>query len=47
MAAKKTNIDKVSRLLDNLDKHMQEENYRHSPDDLFEEYEIDDSLNNN
>ena len=45
--AKKTNIDKASRLLDILDKHMQEENCKHSPNDLFEEYDFDDSMKNN
>lgn len=47
MAEKKTNTDKVSRLLDMLDKHIQEENCKHSPNELFEEYEIDESLKNN
>jgi hypothetical protein len=47
MTANKTNIDKVSKLLDILDKHMQEEICKHSPNDLFEEYEFEDSLKNN
>ncbi|MGE5684727.1 MAG: hypothetical protein ACM3ZS_06250 [Nitrososphaerota archaeon] len=47
MTAKNTNIDKVSQLHDIPDKHMQEENCRHNTDGLFEEYEINDSLNNN
>lgn len=47
MTANKTNIDKVSRLLDIIDKHMQEENCKHSPNELFEEYEIDGSLKSN
>jgi len=37
-------IDKISKLLDVLDKHIKEENCRHTPKELFEEYEIDDSL---
>jgi len=47
MTENKTNIDKVAKLLDILDKHMQEENCKHSPNDLFEEYEFVDSLKNN
>ncbi len=47
MTANKTNIDRVAKLLDILDKHMQEENCKHSPNDLFEEYEFDDALKNN
>lgn len=34
-----TKIDKVSKLLDLLDKHLKEENCIHDPKDLFEEYE--------
>jgi hypothetical protein len=40
----RTSIDKVSKLLDILDKHLKEKNSQHSPKELFEEYEIDDSL---
>lgn len=47
MTANKTNIDKVSRLLDIIDKHMQEENCKHSPNELFEEYEIKGPLKSN
>lgn len=47
MTENKTNIEKAEKLLDILDKHMQEENCKHSPNDLFEEYEFDDSLKNN
>jgi hypothetical protein len=32
-------IDKISKLLDLLDKHIKEENCRHSPNDLLREYE--------
>jgi hypothetical protein len=35
-----TNIDKVSKLLDVLDKHMKEKDCSHSPSELFEELEI-------
>jgi hypothetical protein len=31
--------DKVGKLLDLLDKHIKEENCRHSPKDLLVEYE--------
>jgi hypothetical protein len=32
-------IDKVAKLLALLDKHMEEENCRHSPNELLKEYE--------
>ena len=32
-------IDKITKLLDLLDKHIKEENCRHSPNDLLKEYE--------
>ena len=32
-------IDKVAKLLDLLDKHIKEENCRHSSKDLLREYE--------
>ncbi len=32
-------IDKIAKLLDLLDKHIKEENCRHSPNDLLREYE--------
>ena len=38
-------IDKVAKLLDLLDKHIKEQNCRHSPKELLREYEIDDCLN--
>jgi hypothetical protein len=38
MSAKKS-VDKVTELLDLLDKHMKEENCRHNPKDLLREYE--------
>jgi len=31
-------IDKIAKLLDLLDKHIHEENCRHSPKDLLREY---------
>jgi len=34
----KTNIDKVSRLLEILDKHINEKNCRHTPRELYMEY---------
>jgi hypothetical protein len=34
----KERIDKASKLLDLLDKHIKEENCRHSPTDLLQEY---------
>ena len=40
MTSNRTNLDKVSKLLDVLDKHIKEENCMHSPQELFEEYEI-------
>jgi hypothetical protein len=33
------NIDKIAKLLDLLDKHIKEENCRHSPNELLKEYE--------
>jgi hypothetical protein len=44
MTTKGVSIDKISKVLDVLDKHIKEENCRHTPKELFEEYEIDDSL---
>lgn len=44
MTTKEASIDKISKLLDVLDKHIKEEKCRHTPKELFEEYEIDDSL---
>jgi len=44
MTTSGVSIDKISKLLDVLDKHIMEENCRHTPKELFEEYEIDDSL---
>lgn len=38
MTAKKS-TDKVAKLLDLLDKHIKEENCRHTPKDLLKEYE--------
>lgn len=35
----KKNIDKVAKLLDLLDRHIKEDNCRHSPKDLLREYE--------
>jgi len=32
-------IDKIAKLLDLLDKHIKEENCRHSTNDLLREYE--------
>ena len=39
MAKGKTNIDKVSKLLDLLEEHLEEENCRHSPEEFLKEYE--------
>jgi hypothetical protein len=47
MTSNRTNFDKESKLLDVLDKHIKEENCRHSPQELFEDYEIDDFLKKN
>ncbi|MDW0260833.1 MAG: hypothetical protein QN648_08440 [Nitrososphaeraceae archaeon] len=44
MTTKGVSIDKISKLLDVLDKHIKEENCTHTPKELVEEYEIDDSL---
>jgi hypothetical protein len=38
MSTKKS-VDKVTELLDLLDKHMKEENCRNNPKDLLREYE--------
>ena len=46
MTTNGASIDRISKLLDVLDKHLKEENCRHTPKELFEEYEIDDSLKN-
>ena len=32
-------IDKIAKLLDLLDRHIKEQNCRHSPNDLLKEYE--------
>ena len=37
-------IDKVSKLLDLLDKHIREKNCRHSSKDLLKEYEKSTTL---
>jgi hypothetical protein len=34
-----TSIDKISKFLDVLDKHIKEENCRHTPKELLKEYE--------
>jgi hypothetical protein len=34
-----TNIDKVSKLFDVLDKHIKEENCQYIPNELLKEYE--------
>ena len=47
MISNRTNFDKVSKLLDVLDNHIKEENCRHIPQELFEEYEINDFLKKN
>ncbi len=39
-----TSIDKISKLLDVLDKHIKEENCRHTPKELLKEYENYDLL---
>ena len=44
MTTSGASIDKISKLLDVLDKHIKEGNCQHSPKELIEEYEIDDSL---
>ncbi|MDW0265456.1 MAG: hypothetical protein QN717_06485 [Nitrososphaeraceae archaeon] len=44
MTTKGVSIDKISKLLDVLDKHIKEENCTHTPKELVEGYEIDDSL---
>ena len=32
-------IDKISKLLDMLDKHIKEQNCRHTPNELLQEYQ--------
>jgi hypothetical protein len=39
MTSNGTSIDKVSRLLDVLDKHMKEKDCQHTPRELLNEYE--------
>jgi hypothetical protein len=39
MTTKGANINKISRLLDVLDRHIKEENCRHTPKELLKEYE--------
>ncbi|MGI0033189.1 MAG: hypothetical protein ACRD97_07950 [Nitrososphaeraceae archaeon] len=39
MTSKGANINKISRLLDVLDRHIKEENCRHTPKELLKEYE--------
>ncbi|MGI0022212.1 MAG: hypothetical protein ACRD9Q_05040 [Nitrososphaeraceae archaeon] len=39
MNANRTNIDKLSKLLDVLDRHLKEKNCQHSPNELLDEYE--------
>jgi hypothetical protein len=39
MISNGTSIDKVSRLLDVLDKHMKEKDCQHTPRELLNEYE--------
>ena len=44
MITKGVSIDKISKLLDVLDKHIKEEKCKHTPKELVEEYEIYDTL---
>ena len=37
---KRTNGDKASRLLNILDKHLNEKNCQHSPEELFDQYSL-------
>ena len=39
MTSNGTNIDKVSRLLDVLDKHMKEKDCQHTPRELLKEFD--------
>jgi hypothetical protein len=39
MSTSGASIDKISKLLDVLDKHIKEENCRHTPKELLKEYE--------
>jgi hypothetical protein len=39
MTTSGVSIDKISKLLDVLDKHIKEENCRHTPRELLKEYE--------
>ena len=39
MTTKGVSIDKISKLLDVLDKHIKEDNCRHTPKELLKEYE--------
>ena len=39
MTTKGVSIDKISKLLDVLDKHIKEENCSHTPKELLNEYE--------
>jgi len=39
MTTKGATINKISKLLDVLDKHIKEENCRHTPNELLKEYE--------
>jgi len=36
----RTNGDKASRLLNILDKHLNEKNCQHSPEELFDQYSL-------
>ena len=38
--SKNSQNDKVSKLLDLLEKHLKEENCTHDPKDIFEEYKL-------
>ena len=40
MTTSGVSIDKISKLLDVLDKHIKEDNCRHTPTELLKEYEI-------
>jgi len=39
MTTSGASIDKISKLLDVLDKHIKEDNCRHTPKELLKEYE--------
>jgi hypothetical protein len=45
MTTKGVSIDKISKLLDVLDRHIQEENCSHTPKELLNEYKINGCLN--